>query len=187
MTFPSTAGFQSVTVTLNPSYTVLSGDAINVFGFTPTNATYKLWGARVGYVDPEPGFHPIAPTRVYDSRWAPAPAGVTTGPLTAPNSRVVSVANGRSTVTGAITTANLVPAGAAAVSYNLTVVPTTATGFLAITPGGAGSFSASAINWNAVGAPIANGGNCTLDASRQVKLWANGGADFIIDITGFYI
>jgi len=36
---------------------------------------------------------------------------------------------------------------------------------------------------------IANGDVVTLDASRQVKVWAGGGgsADFIIDITGYYL
>lgn len=186
-TVASTGAMVTGTHTLTSPFTVGTSDVFDVYLTTPTNGNFAIWGARVGYVDPTPGFHPITPARVYDSRWSPAPAGVTTGPLVQPNARVVSVANARNLVSGAIVTSNLVPVGATAISYNLTAVSTTGAGFLAITPGNAGGFSASAINWNGVGTAIANGGVVTLDGSRQVKVFAAGGADFILDITGYYL
>ncbi|HEX7443130.1 MAG TPA: hypothetical protein VF320_04545, partial [Acidimicrobiales bacterium] len=158
-----------------------------VADLTLSSSAYYAVAVTYQYIPVAPSYYPITPTRVYDSRWSPAPAGVTVGVVTAPNSRVVSVADGRALSGGVITVPNVVPANARAVTYNLTAVSTTPAGYLAITPGDAVSFSASAINWSMAGA-IANGGVVPLDGSRNVKVWAGGGASgFIVDITGYYL
>ena len=128
-------------------------------------------------------FHAIDPTRVYDSRAAqPSP-----GKLAAGSNRVVSVADGRDLLTGAVVAAGLVPDGATAVTYNLTITQTTARGFVAVAPGGATTFGASAINWRSAGTTIANAGVVKLDLTRQVKVFAEVGATHVIfDITGYY-
>ena len=125
---------------------------------------------------------PITPTRVYDSR-----RGSGGGPLAGGQTRVVSVANGIDVTTGAVTTPNLVPAGATAIQYNLTIVNTVATGYLQVSPGDAVAITSSSINWTASGQIAANGLVVKLDTSRQVKAFASGGStDFIIDVLGYY-
>jgi len=118
----------------------LAGDHRFVADLSGSNSTSFAIAVTYQCTRAPPSFHPVTPARVYDSRWSPAPGGVT--------------------------------------------VP----GFFAITPGNAESFSASAITWSTPG-PIANGEGVHLDSSRQVKVWAggSGGADFIVDITGYHV
>jgi hypothetical protein len=137
-------------------------------------------------------FHPISPARVYDSRLAaPTPGKLLSGTP----GRVVSVADGRDPSTGAIVPAqqNVVPAGATAIVYNLTVVDTegSAGGFLSAVPGDAAVLAGSSINWFGPNQIIANGLTSKLDANRQVKVFAGGingaAANFLIDVNGFYL
>lgn len=130
-------------------------------------------------------FHAINPVRAYDSR-APLPA---VGALSGGEQRVVSVKDGRDLATGAVNAADAVPAEATAIAYNLTVTGTSSAGFLAVTPGDAAAFAASAINWSGNGVTVANAGIVKLDALRRVKVFAGGGGstDFIIDITGYFL
>ena len=82
----------------------------------------------------------------------------------------------------------MVPTGATAITYNITITGSTGPNFVAVTPGDATSFSASAINYT--GPDLANAGTAQIDASRQIKLWGgdNTGSTFvIIDITGYYL
>jgi len=129
--------------------------------------------------------HPIDPRRVYDSR-APQPA---TGRLASGASRVVSVADARDLATGAVTRPGLVPEGATAITYNITVANTVASGFVAVTPGSSTDFGASSINWSASGSIVANAGLVKLNLDRQVKVFCGGGGstDFVIDVTGYYL
>ncbi|MEO8698156.1 MAG: hypothetical protein ABI658_31980 [Acidimicrobiales bacterium] len=132
------------------------------------------------------GFVAIDPARAYDSRLA---AYTTSGVLAPNTNRVVSVKDAHNGA-GLVTTADIVPAGATAVTYNLTVTGTTEANFIAVTPGGATSFTASTINWTGPGASVANGGVCKLDASRQLKIFMGdqpGSAHIILDITGYYL
>ena len=129
-------------------------------------------------------FIPVTPTRVYDSRKAQPDANTI---LTAGSSRVVSVKDGRDASTGAVTVANLVPAGTKAVSLNLTVTATTAAGYVTLTPGIAVSFSGSAINWTAPNQTIANGLIVPVDATRSIKAWCNfGNAHVVLDVNGYF-
>lgn len=130
-------------------------------------------------------FHPIDPVRAYDSR-SPQPS---LGVLDGGGQRVVSVKDGRDLVTGAVTVSDSVALGATAIAYNVTVTGTSGPGFLAVTPGDAAAFSASAINWGGNGVTVANAGIVKLDTNRNVKVFAGGGGstDFIIDVTGYYL
>ena len=129
-------------------------------------------------------FHAVSPARVYDSR-LPAPAP---GVLGGGANRLVSVADKRDLVTGAVVTANVVPAGATAISVNLTATTTVGGGFLAVNEGGNTTVAASAINWSASGQTIANGIIVPVDAARQVTVIAGGGsADFILDVSGYFL
>lgn len=129
-------------------------------------------------------FVPVNPTRVYDSRVPQPSAGV---PLAAGTSRDISVANGRDLVSGAVTVANLVPAGARAVALNLTVANGTGLGTVALAPGGAATFASSAINFSA-DQRIANGLITAINpATRQVRAFAiTSSVAVIIDITGYF-
>jgi hypothetical protein len=128
-------------------------------------------------------FHAIDPKRVYDSR-SPLPSQ---GVLAGGSSRVVSVADGRDLVSGAVDSPGLVPEGATAITYNLTVVSTVGAGFVSVAPGSAPTFGASSINWTSSGTTIANAGVVRLDLDRQIKVFCQGGTtNFIIDVTGYY-
>jgi hypothetical protein len=138
------------------------------------------------YMPPPPAgllFTPLTPFRAYDSRWPGA-----AGPLAANTNRTVSIKDAHNTDTGAVTVADVVPAGAQAVTYNLTVTGTVDHGFLAITPAGAAGFAASAVNWSGSGQDLANGGSVPVSAGREVTVWAGftGSTQFIVDVTGYY-
>lgn len=137
----------------------------------------------VGYfvpTDPTPAagskFTPLTPTRVYD---ADADAA---GRLPAGNSRVVSVASAQ--VGGAA----VVPAGASAVAYNITVVRPTGPGHLRVMPGNVESTATSAINWATSGEVIANGSVVALGGDRTIRVYnaATVPVRFLIDVVGYY-
>ena len=83
----------------------------------------------------------------------------------------------------------VVPPGATAITFNLTVTDTTGLGFAAVAPGDAASTDTSTINWTAAGMVVANATMVQLDTARQVKVFVGGtpGASthFIIDVTGY--
>ncbi|HQZ36406.1 MAG TPA: hypothetical protein PK020_18410 [Ilumatobacteraceae bacterium] len=131
-------------------------------------------------------FHLLTPGRVYDSRAGNGGAG----PLATGQNRTISVANRIATSGGAVVENNFVPAGATAVTLNITAVGTVADGgYMAVNPGGNTTVSASSINW-ANGQTIANGIVCSLNGTRQLTIITGGtgaSADFLIDITGYYM
>ena len=152
-------------------------------------ADHVLCGIEVRYQVPVASadagtvFHPITPVRAYDSRVAGYPVN---GPIANFGSRVIDVSSGHDLATGAVTLANAVPAGATAITYNLTTDQSTTVGFVAITSGIADSFAASTINLN--GTPLANGGTVQIAGDRTVKVWVGGGGttQVIVDVTGYY-
>jgi hypothetical protein len=130
-------------------------------------------------------FYPISPVRAFDSRRPlPSPGRLSTG-----ENRVVSVADGRALADGSVTLPNAVPDGATAVLYNVVVVDTLSTGFLAVTPGSAAGFSAAIITWFAAGQTLSNSSVIGVDASRQVKVFCGGpgSTHFIVDVMGYYL
>lgn len=132
------------------------------------------------------GFYAIPPMRVYDSR-AAAP---TPGELAAGADRSVSVASGRDS-NGTINAANMVPAGARAITANVTIVGTTGNfGFLCINPGGDTAQATSVINWSAPGQTIANGLTLTLNTNREITVvcgTGGGNTGFIVDVSGYFL
>ena len=149
-------------------------------------ATSRVNSVRVGWV-PGPttplSFFPIAPKRAYDSRFV-APLGA----LANNTNRVISVANSYVTGTGTLETSNIIPVGAQAIAYNITIANTVTSGFLSVNPGDAATPGGSSINWFTSGLSLANGLIVKLDANRQIKVFCGGGGstDFIIDILGYY-
>lgn len=120
--------------------------------------------------------HPIVPARVYDSR-------LSGGPLSVSGLRTISIAS-------ATTGGTVVPSGATAVAYNLTVTATVGTGWLGVIPAGSTFGGTSSINWFGPGQTLANGGIVKLGGDRQCDVWiggkAGGSTEFIVDITGYY-
>lgn len=128
--------------------------------------------------------HPVGPYRVYDSRLAAYPIS---GPMSADQDRVIGVADGRD-IDGVVIAPGVVPAGASAVSINLTVTDTGGPNFLSVTPGDAATFDASSINWWQAGSILANGLIVPVSAQRELRVFAGpgGSTHFVVDITGFW-
>jgi hypothetical protein len=148
-----------------------------------TGTWRKLGGAATAG-----SLHVIAPARAYDSRQtSPGPKST----LATGANRLVSVANKYNVSTGALVTSNVVPSGATAIAYNLTVVNTVGTnGFLAVNDGGNTTVAASIINWTAPGQTIANSSVVKLNGSRQITVICGGtstSCNFIIDVLGYYL
>ena len=120
------SGNGMVQTAIDVNLPVNAGQRFNVVLFA-SSASSAAVGAVYQYVEPALGFHPITPFRAYDSRLSGGPIGS--------GSRVVSVKDARDPGSGAVVTPDAVPAGASAVTFNLTVVNTGATGFLSVVPG----------------------------------------------------
>ena len=96
----------------------------------------------------------------------------------------------RANGTGAVLTSDVVPVGATAIACNLTVTGTTGPNFLALTPGDAASFTASAINWSGADESLANGLIVKLDANRFVRVWCGdqtGSTHVLLDVSGYWL
>jgi hypothetical protein len=184
---PPAAGIQTATVSLNDPVDGTSTYMVLVNLVSTTNGL--LHGLLVGYAPPPSsgnGFVPMNPVRAFDSRQA---GYANRGPLTPNTSRVISIKDARD-AGGTVIGADVVPIGARAIACNLTTTNTTAANFLALTPGDATSFTASAINWVGPGVSIANGLIVSIDGSRQVKVWCgdqSGSTDVIIDVAGYFM
>ncbi len=185
----SAAGIHVLVRDLTATNVVVDNTATSYNLLALTNSTTNsvvFYGARIGYLAPAAQYVPITPARVFDSRF-PAFGGK----LTATAARTLSVADQISVSTGAVTQANVVPAGARAVTYNLTITDTTGNGFLALAPGTSTTISASAINWTAANMVLANGGTATLGSGagdrRLTIITRNGTTHAVLDITGYFV
>ncbi len=127
-------------------------------------------------------FHAISPARVYDSRKTFEQV------ISSGQNRTVSVADKRDPGSYAVTVPNVVPVGATAITYNITITGTFNGGFLSVNEGGNTVVAASTINWSATGLTIANGSVGKLDGNRQITVICgpNCSTHFIIDVTGYY-
>ena len=124
-------------------------------------------------------FHAIAPRRVYDSRTGKAPLTVFKGKLNPGENRAVDCT----------VDAPDVPSTSKAVVLNLTAANTTGTGNLAVYPDGTPAPSTSSINYTGLNIANSTTSGCGPGAKVRVQCGATGatGADFIIDILGYYV
>lgn len=172
----------TVTTTTSGSVGTIARDSSGVLWYCyATDKWQRIGGAALAG-----GFTPITPVRVFDSRKSGFPNA---GAFSASSNRVLSVKDGRNKETGAITAANAVPAGATAVTFNVTATNTSGGNFLAVVPGGVTTTDVSTLNWTSANASIANASVTKLNANRQVRIIAGPGGSFdcIIDITGYYL
>ena len=128
-------------------------------------------------------FTAIAAARVFDSRFSTNfPAG---------SNRTVSIKDQINVDSGVVTTTDIVPAGAKAITANITITNTVGGGFVAVNPGGDAVVKASTVNWSASGQTAANAGVFALNSNREVEVIAGGPAgsstDALIDVTGYYL
>ena len=128
-------------------------------------------------------FHPVTPVRVHDTRaFAGGP-----GPIPSGMWRTISVAFAPSMPAGPV-----VPAGATAIAYTITVVNTTGSGWLAVTESGTTTYTASTVNWAPTMPVVANSSVVKLGDDLHVKVYcgASGGpasTNFVIDLLGYYL
>ncbi|MDQ1250568.1 MAG: hypothetical protein QG597_4947, partial [Actinomycetota bacterium] len=163
-------------------YAAVTADVVvDVVGyFVPVvapNAAEPEGPAAVAPLTPLAGrFTAVTPVRVYDARSNPA------GPLAGNSSRLVS------TATAQDGTSPVVPSGAAAVAYNITVVRPSEGGHLRVMPGDVTSSEASTINWTMPGDVISNGLTVGVDAERQLRVFNNTSqpVTFLLDVVGYY-
>ncbi|MCB9411727.1 MAG: fibronectin type III domain-containing protein [Actinobacteria bacterium] len=178
--------------TLGTTITGLENLQDYVFGVVAQSPDGAVSPMGTTLVMPEPGvgadvFVPIEPTRVYDSRRA-GPGG-TADPIAGKDSRVMQVADGIDIATGQVIAQDIVPAGASSIAFNLTATNTQARGWFSITPGDAGTFAASTVNWPGGSDVIANGLTVKIAADRTVKVFNGSGAptDAVLDVVGYFI
>jgi hypothetical protein len=166
------------------THVISAGHRYHVEANMTGGGTQRLFGARFGYQLPAQ-FFPINAVRVYDSRQS---AYAVNGVLTPNSSRVISVKDGHAS-NGSVNAADVVPAGATAIAFNVTVTGATGPNFLSIMPGDATAFTASTINFPA-GDDRAVGGVVKLDATRQIKIFCGdqtGSTHAIVDVNGYYL
>lgn len=147
--------------------------------FCASSGTPGVWRKLAGPASAG-AVHAVAPSRVYDSRFAD-------GPLASGFNRLVSVADAIDVMTGDISAFNTVPEGASAIYFNVTLTDTTGAGFLLVAPGDATEVTSSTLNWSSTGQTVANASLTTLDDDRNVRAFVGGAGSthFIIDVTGY--
>ncbi|CAB4559886.1 unannotated protein [freshwater metagenome] len=159
-------GVASGTLSIVP---VGADGTISVFTSASTHLVVDLMGWITGPTS-TPGrdglFVPVAPTRVYDSR--------TIGGIHERGTdRRVQVSGG------------VVPAGASAVSMNLTSDQSAAPGYLTVHPADVGLPLISNLNYPTV-VPQANAGMVRLSADGGLKTFVNQTTHVIIDVNGYF-
>jgi hypothetical protein len=156
------------------------------------SSNHVLCGVRVDYqvakssADPGTVYHPVEPFRAFDSRLASF--GALSGLLAPNDTKVIDITDGYDSNGVAIPAqADLVPANATSITYNITVAGQTGPNFVAVTAGDAATFTASAINYTG-GGNLANASSVTVAADQTIKVWGGdntGSAHVIIDVTGY--
>lgn len=122
--------------------------------------------------------HLIPPARVYDSRAGFNPPTVFKGRLNPGDERAVDCT----------VNASGVPANAKGVIVNLTAANTVGRGFLAVYPDGTPAPATSTVNYTPE-ENIANSTTVGCGPGAKIRVLCGGstGADFIVDITGYYL
>ena len=122
---------------------------------------------------------PIAPARVSDSRSTSGGRG----PLMPGETRVISVAKAQ------VGGAPVVPAGAVAVAYNITLPGPVGSGHVRVMPGDSPVLTAaSAVNFRA-GETIANAATVRASPDRTIKVHNGSGdpVDAVVDVVGYFV
>lgn len=124
-------------------------------------------------------FYPITPFRTYDTRL------YSYGVIRAGDEFIFDV------LTDSTGGSQLIPSGANAVTFNLTITQTSGLGFLALYPSEVVWPGNSSINWTGTGQTLANSGVVSLTQGiGEIAVYAGGSfgtsTHFIIDITGYY-
>lgn len=159
---------------------------------------YSLWfsvpvgDGKLGWVklagrDTAGSFHPLpTPLRVYDSRAGQGPASSAQGPMAPGEERTVDLTGGWSGQ--AVDAVDAVPAAATAAALNVTVVDTTGAGFLAVFSADQSWSGTSNVNWSGAGQIVANFvvAATSLAGAVRVRAGGTGGADVVIDVSGYY-
>ena len=166
---------QFVNISLTSIGTLAIYQRVGIIGVPSADVNNFVNGVGYFYIPANPAFHTISPARAYDSR-------LHDGPISSGQTRTISVAM----TTGG---AALVPQGASAVVYNLTVADTVSMGFLGLFPAGTTWPGNSSINWFTANELDANGGIVALGGDRQINVICGGGGstNFIVDVTGFFL
>ncbi len=181
-------GLVQTTMSFPSGVSLAPGHAWFLSDFTSTSASSAFIGAIFQYTLATTALVPIAPARIFDSRFA-----TFGGKLGAGTHRTIDVKDAIDVTTGVVNLVDAIPQGAKAVSFNVTVTQTVGGGYLAIVPGAGTTVTASTLNWAGSGVTIANGGLIALGsgaAERQITLilvgHAGNSAHVIVDITGYY-
>lgn len=119
-----------------------------------------------------------SPVRIYDSRPGNPPATAPKTPL----------ANGASRTLDCTNNASGVPIGATGVLANVTVVNTSANGFLVAYKQGVAVPTASTINWFQAGTIVANTTVVACDGAARIACYVppSSSTDFFVDVIGYY-
>jgi len=143
----------------------------------------QSWRVDAAPGDTDSTFVPVTPCRLFDTRPGELPAGGQKTPL------VSGDANGLvQQVTGAVGDCVGIPAGATAVSMNVTIANPTAQSNLRVFPDGVATPTVSNLNWLAGQSPTPNKVDVALSTGGKIKFVNfNGTVDVIGDIVGYYI
>jgi hypothetical protein len=125
----------------------------------------------------DPGFTPITPTRVYDTRNA---IGTAAGKVPGGTFRDVQI-------TGTLSSGVTIPANATAVAINLTATNQDAAGFLTVTPGGGAKSNTSNLNIPPNLVDVANAAVVGLADGGKIRVYnENNPTDVIVDVVGYW-
>jgi hypothetical protein len=174
----------NVTVGLAPD-----GSLGAVYRSSTVGATVHLIFDVTGFFTPDTAgatYHTLAPGRILDSR--PTTSGHTNIGLTGKFANKVVRTFNVAGVKALGWASALVPAGATAVTGNLTVTAASSVGYVALGPTMTTTPSTSTLNV-AKGANVANGVTVALSAGKLSAIWmgtTGSSADVIFDVTGYF-
>lgn len=132
-------------------------------------------------------YHPIEPVRCFDSR---RPGYLNGGLIEPGDVRQIVCRDDHDEATGEVTSTDEIPAGATAITYNLTVTQTTGPNFLSVASGDGDEPAASSINFASAGVTVANGLTGKLNAAREIRIYCGNGpgsTQAIVDVNGYYL
>lgn len=145
------------------------------FGYGVLNAVASLdLRSQSAFLSVGSSFVPITPARVLDTRSG--------APIGSHQTRTVQI------TTEFGTGHQVVPPGAVAIAYNLTVPKPAAPGHLRVMPGDVAASPTSAINFG-LGETIANGLVAKVDPVGQLRIFnsAGAGTHAVIDVLGYFV